>query len=489
MSCSGGLFAAVQRYPSAIRTGSAAIVRRSSRSNRYSLGQSTPGLGNDWDGRILSATRLSSAQCWAPQKSEAAMSTSPPTHQPASNRVASIDIYRGMVMFLMLAEVLSLPKLKKLFGGDGLLSQLANWIAFHTSHVEWAGGSLHDMIQPGFSFLVGTAMAYSLLARKGKRESFRQMLRHAVLRSIVLVLLGIFLRSLGKPQTNFTFDDTLTQIGLGYWALFLIAQLPIKGVIACLILILVGYWGAFVLYPAPTTDFPYVANGVPNTWEEFYSSGLAVHFNKNSNLAWAFDRWWMNLFPREKPFEFSGGGYQTLSFIPTLGTMVLGFLAGRVLQQAQSPQQALRLLLASGVGLMSLAWVFDWTQICPIVKRIWTPSWTLWSGGICFLWLAALYYIADVKGWTKWAFFFLVIGANSIVAYVMSWTMERWTQDALKRHFGWLIDQVTGLMNRIVGGSESQLPLVSNFLYGGLTLLFFWLILHWLYRKRIFVRL
>jgi heparan-alpha-glucosaminide N-acetyltransferase len=134
----------------------------------------------------------------------------------ATTRIASVDVYRGMVMFLMLAEILHLSDLKKLVTSEGWLAKGADWIAFHTSHVAWRGCSLHDMIQPSFSFLVGTAMAFSIVARASKGQTRGSMFWHAVFRSVVLVFLGVFLRSLGKPATNFTFDDTLTQIGLGY---------------------------------------------------------------------------------------------------------------------------------------------------------------------------------------------------------------------------------------------------------------------------------
>ncbi|XZE33651.1 acyltransferase family protein [Pirellulaceae bacterium SH501] len=406
-----------------------------------------------------------------------------------AGRVASIDIYRGMVMFLMLAEVLNLPKLRQVFSEDTTLGQLAEWIRFHTSHVAWAGCSLHDLIQPSFSFLVGTSMAYSLTNRIARGDSRWQLFRHAILRSLILVFLGIFLRSLGKPNTNFTFDDTLTQIGLGYWALFLISLLSARWVVVALIGILVGYWGIFVLYPAPSSEFPYTQVGVPESWNEFYREGFAVHFNKNSNAAWAFDRWWMNLFPREKPFEYSGGGYATLSFIPTLGTMVLGLLGGRLLQSDNSETRKNLMFVASGLALMATAWLLDWSLLCPIVKRIWTPAWTLWSGGICLLWLVALHWIADQKGWARWSFPFVVIGSNSIVAYVLSWTLEKPTHDALLRHFGSAFESLSQAIQGVIGAKAEQAPMIQELLLGCCTLVVFWLILLWLYRRKVFVRI
>ncbi len=143
----------------------------------------------------------------------------------------------------------------------------------------------------------------------------------------MLVFLGIFLRSLGRPQANFTFEDTLTQIGLGYPLLFPLAFASRRVQVVSLAVILVGYWALFALYPAPGPGFDYAKVGVPQDWPHLYP-GFLSHWNKNSNPAWAFDVWFMNLFPRQQPFQFNGGGYSTLSFIPTLGTMLIGLLAG-----------------------------------------------------------------------------------------------------------------------------------------------------------------
>jgi heparan-alpha-glucosaminide N-acetyltransferase len=406
-------------------------------------------------------------------------------------RIASIDIYRGMVMFLMLAEMLHLDKLKNTIKvGDGWVANGLDWLSFHTTHVAWRGCSLHDMIQPSFTFLVGTAMAFSLVARATQGQSWQLRFAHALWRSLVLVFLGIFLRSLSKPYTNFTFDDTLTQIGLGYWILFLLSELPIRGLVLSLSVILVGYWMAFVLYPAPGADFPYPNYGVPANWPEHYS-GIAAHFNKNSNLAWAVDRWWMNLFYREKPFEFSGGGYATLSFIPTLGTMLLGLVAGRILQTAGTAEKKQVWLWSCAAICILLAFVVDGLGLCPIVKRIWTPSWVLCSGGLCFVWLAVLNAFCDIAGYKAWGFPFLVIGANSIVAYVMSWTIEDSIHKALERHFGWLIhwfnDWIGSLVAKSVGADASIS--IRPLMIGVLTLSVMWLVLFWLYRRKIFVKI
>ena len=98
--------------------------------------------------------------------------------------------------------------------------------------------------------------------------------------------------------------------------------------------ILVGYWVAVRAVSRPRTRVRLPAVGVPADWPHHYT-GFLAHWDKNCNPAWAFDRWFLNLFPREQPFLSNGGGYATLSFIPTLGTMILGLIAGDWLQRAR----------------------------------------------------------------------------------------------------------------------------------------------------------
>ena len=386
-------------------------------------------------------------------------------------RLASIDAFRGFVMFLMLAEAMRLWTVHEAFPN--------NWfwrvVAFNTEHVEWQGCSLHDLIQPAFSFLVGAALPFSIASRTRRGESFRQMLAHAAWRSVVLILLGIFLRSLHAKQTYWTFEDTLTQIGLGYTILFALAFASRRVQVTVFVGILVAFWAAFVVYPLPPAGFDYASVGVPADWPHLYT-GFLAHFNKNSNLSWAFDVWFLNLFPRETPFLYNGGGWSTLSFIPTLATMMLGLWAGRWLMQPRAAKEQVRGLMIAGVALALAGLVLQWLHVVPIVKRIWTSSYTLYSGGLVFLMLAAFHAAIEWKGWRRWAFPLLVIGMNSIAAYVMSWTLEEFVTGALARHVGPAPFLVLGAPFEPV-------------LRGAAVLTVFWLILWWMYRRKIFLRI
>jgi predicted acyltransferase len=401
-----------------------------------------------------------------------------PTVPPGSSsgvlpvlRVPSIDAFRGLVMFLMLAEVMRLWTLHDVFPASGFWAI----VAYNTTHVPWQGCSLHDLIQPAFSFLAGASLPFSIASRRGKGETFGKMLGHAVRRSLILIFLGIFLRSMHSPQTYWTFEDTLTQIGLGYTLLFLLAFASLRVQVGVFVATLVGFWAAFALYPLPPAAFDYASVGVPAGWPHLYD-GFLAHFNKNSNLSWAFDTWFLNLFPRQSPFLFNEGGWSTLSFIPTLATMMLGTWSGAWLKTSRTMGEKLKGLVVSGVALTLGGLVLQWLHVCPIVKRIWTSSYTLYSGGLILLILAGLYAVIEMRGWKRWAFPLMVIGANSIAIYVMSWTMERFVSESLSIHLGRAPFLLLGAPFEAV-------------LHGIGVLLVFWWILYWMYRKKIFIRI
>jgi heparan-alpha-glucosaminide N-acetyltransferase len=376
-----------------------------------------------------------------------------------SSRVASIDAYRGFVMLLMMAEVLEFCSVSENLPGSGFWK----FLCYQQSHVDWTGCSLHDLIQPSFSFLVGVALPFSLARRSLEGQPQWRRTLHAFFRALILILLGVFLRSLHRPQTYWTFEDTLTQIGLGYGFLYLLGLTSRRTQWIALAVILVGYWFAFAMYPVSS------ANAQP-------LSGFAAHWNKNTNAAWAFDTWLLNLFPREHPFKFNVGGYCTLSFIPTLATMILGLLAGNVIRDTREKIAKLKWLIGAGIIGLLLGSSLGWFGVCPVVKRIWTPSWVLFSGGWCMLLMAVFYFLMDLRGWKKWAFALCVIGMNSIAAYCIAHLFEGFIVENLATHFGKNIFLIFG---------EAYQPLIR----GSLVLLCMWGLLFWMYRRKLFLRI
>lgn len=368
-------------------------------------------------------------------------------------RLASMDAYRGFVMILMAAELLNLPTLAAKFPN----STIWKWIGFHTEHVAWVGCSLHDLIQPSFSFLVGVAMPFSLAARMGKGQSSTWMTLHALWRAVALILLGVFLRSVGKPQTYWTFEDTLTQIGLGYFFLYLLAQRKSWVHWAAFGGIVFGYWLAWVLYPAAGADF-------------------VSHWAYNANLGHAFDLWFLNLFPRASEFTGNKGGYLTLSFIPTLATMILGLIAGTWIKSGQTPRMKVAGLFIAGLLGLAIGTALHASNICPNVKKIWTPTWVFFSGGWCCLFLSLFYLVIDVIRFKAWAFPLIVVGMNSIAMYCMAHLFDGFLLSALKTHFSPKIFQIFGTE-------------LEPHLRGLAVFLILWLICLWMYRRKLFIKI
>ncbi len=230
----------------------------------------------------------------------------------------------------------------------------------------------------------------------------------------------------------------------------------------------------FYFYPLPPPDFDYARVGIGPDWPHL--QGVAAHWDKNTNAAAAFDQWFLNLFPRSQPFVFNGGGYLTLSFIPSLATMIFGLMSGELLRSPRSSEQKFRILVIAGIAGLVIGQVLQSTGICPIVKRIWTPSWTLFSTGWTCLILAAFYGVVDILKFRRWTFPLVVVGMNSITMYVMEELSHGWFSRTLRTHFGSGIFEFMG---------KAYEPLLGRLL----VLLAMWLVCYWLYRQRIFIRI
>jgi predicted acyltransferase len=346
--------------------------------------------------------------------------------------------------------------------------------------VRWGGSAFWDMIQPSFMFMVGVALPYSYHSRKSRGDSGVYIVTHAVWRSLVLILLGIFLVSNGQlwnrnlapadRGTLITFTNVLSQIGLGYCFLYLLLGRPLWLQMSAAAVVLIGYWIAFATHPLPQADFDY--SKVSASWQhgEIYE-GFFAHWSKNSNFSSHFDVWFLNLFPHrpDKPFHHNFGGYGTLNFIPSFVTMLFGVMVGEFLR-SQSSAKVGWLCLAGIVGVL-LGSVLDMT-VCPSVKRIWTPSWAILSTGWTCLMLAFFYLIIDVWGFQAWSWPFVIAGMNSIAIYAMHSLGRTWIAETFKLHLGQ--DFFDGTFGRF---SQSVCVLAV-----------LWLVCWWMYRRKLFLK-
>ncbi|NBV86366.1 MAG: DUF5009 domain-containing protein [Verrucomicrobia bacterium] len=387
----------------------------------------------------------------------------------SSQRLVSLDAFRGLVMLFMMSDGFGFAKAAQA-NPDSAVWQ---WLKFHTTHAAWTGGGAWDMIQPAFMLMVGMSLPYSLSRRLQEGEPLSRILAHTLWRSFLLVLLAIFLTTGNGKRPDFAFHNVLAQIGLGYSFVVLLINRGWKVQTGAIGIIAVLVWGAFVSYPLPGPEINLQALGVTEALaKDAVLPGLFAHWNMNTNFAAGFDRWFLNLFPSEKPFVFNKGGYQTLNFVPSIITMTLGLMAGELLRSNRSARAKLVWLLSVGAACIS-AGLLAAATVCPLIKRIWTPSWALYSGGIVLWVFASLYWAIDMRGWKLWTKPAVVVGMNSIAIYVIH-----------NRLGGWI--KAMGVT--YIGQSVFDGP------YGGISaslwaLAVLWLFCWWLYQRKIFIKI
>jgi heparan-alpha-glucosaminide N-acetyltransferase len=402
------------------------------------------------------------------ERAEAEPSSS--ASEQAPQRLTSLDAYRGAIMLLMASSGFGIPQMAKHFPD----STVWKFLGYQFDHVAWAGWALWDLIQPAFMFMVGVALPWSVANRQARGQTFGVMFGHAAWRALLLVTLAVFLTSAWSKQTQWIFTNVLAQIGLGYVFLFALWFTRPRTQWLAAFAILFVYWLAFALQPLPSPNFDWQAVGVPADWQHL--TGFAAHWEKNANFAARFDVWFLNLFPREEPFVFNVGGYQTLNFIPSLATMIFGMVAGRLLRGNLPLTEKLKRLSIAGISGIVLGKAIELAGVCPIVKRIWTPSWVFFSGGLVVLLLALFVASIEWRGWKRWAFALVVAGMNPITLYCMWQLTGGWIRENIKIHLGQNIFDSFGAL---------YVPILER----SATLLVFWLILFWMYRRKIFLRI
>jgi predicted acyltransferase len=424
-----------------------------------------------------------------------------PTERPG--RLLALDAFRGAVMLTLVSGGLGLAA----FGADpaalawcdgtvcaGPWRRFLAGLVHHFSHVPWTGCGFWDLVQPAFMFMVGVAAALSLDRRRADGEPPLRTARHVLARAAALVALGVFVDSAGHDRTAFVFTNVLAQIGLGYPLVCLLAGRGPRVQLATALAIAVVTHAAFLLFPLPPPDLDPAAVGRSPDWRPL--TGLAAHFDKGTNVFHWFDARWLgvgflNLFPRAEPYRFTPGGYQTLNFVPATITMILGLVTGELLLRRRDGAAANRWLfragavcLACGLALDGHLWPgcgFTWS-LAPAVKRIWTPSWAVYSAGWSLCMLAAFHWLVEVRGLRGWTWPLVTVGMNSLAAYLLAMLLQPWIVRTLRAHLG--ADIFAGRIGPLTYPPECG-PVVQAV---AVTLVV-WLVLRWMERRRLFLRL
>ena len=305
-------------------------------------------------------------------------------------RVLSIDALRGFDMFWII-------------GGGTIFESLAEvWkhpvtetIRHQLDHVQWIGFHFEDLIFPTFIFVVGAVLPFSISRRAERGESFARIHLHILRRAAVLILLGLILNGLLRfnwPEMRW--PGVLQRIGLCYFFAALVVLHTTWRTQAILVgVVLLLYWAVTVLVPVPGC--------------------AAGDVSMQGCLSSYVDQ---QLIPGQLYYKY-GDNEGILSTFPAVCTALLGALAGQWLRSNRSGSRKAAGLALAGVACLVVGYL--WGQVFDIIKILWTSSYVLFAGGWSLLLLALFYWVIDVLGFRKWAFFFVVIGMNAITIYFL----------------------------------------------------------------------
>lgn len=349
-------------------------------------------------------------------------------------------------MFLILAyDIGGAPVLQtfiKLWGEN-----FANTASVQLEYHFTEGLRLSFIAMPMFLFVVGLVIPLSMNNRRLQKDK-KNVYFHIIKRVLILFLLGLIA---GGHLLNLEFanmpvyNNVLEYISIGYLvcALLVLNTTALTQSVVTIILLL-GYWAAFLLIPVPGWD------------GEVYSSQM--------NLAIFIDN--IVLGPFHHP-----GSWQVLATINFISNMLLGVLMGQIMFSSRNKDRKTRLLFIYGLIMLIAGWI--WGQFFPVIRSLWTSSFVLETCGISTLLLACFYLIIDVRGHSKWAFFFVVFGVNSIAIYMMAHMFD-----------------FSLIGNVFIGGLSTLFPpYVQDFIRALAAMAVMWLIMYWMYRKKTFIKI
>jgi predicted acyltransferase len=363
------------------------------------------------------------------------------THQ----RLYSLDALRGFDMFWIIGGEEIFHTLYRSTGSPfwGALSN-------QFTHPAWNGFHFYDLIFPLFLFIAGVATPYSVGRELEKGKTKSQVLLRVVKRALILLILGIIANN-GlqiRPLSEVRFPSVLGRIGLAYmFANFIYIYSKQRAQIIWFCCILIGYWLLLKFNSAP--GFPMGDLTMPGNFASFIDRSVIP------------GKLYLDIHDPEG----------IVSTLPAISTGLLGILTGSYIKNgaAKGTKKALTLTIAGVVFiLLALLWNLDF----PINKNLWTSSFVLLVGGLSLILLALFYYIIDVLGYVRWAFFFRIIGMNSILIY-MSGHFINW-EYTTNGFFQWL--------GQLIGNPFNAVVMAICYV------MIKWAFLYFMYRKKVFLR-
>lgn len=362
------------------------------------------------------------------------------------DRIISIDALRGLAMFLILATQIGGAPIFRTFTmlwGENFVNTVSAQLSWDNQRV-----SLINIAQSIFVFVVGLVIPFSLYNRLLRTDKKRIYL-HIIKRALILFLLGLIA---GGELLNLKFanlpvyNNVLEYISISYLfcaILVLNTTILVQYILTGGLLLLV--WAIFLFIPAPG-------------WHgDIYSSEMNIGIYIE------------NIVLGQHGSHF-GSWTGVLNTIGHISTMLLGVLMSKIIFGSRNKADKTKLLFICGLVMLFAGWI--WGHFFPIIRNYMTSSFVLVTCGITTVLLASFYLIIDVWGHSKWAFFFVVFGVNSIAIYMMAHLFDF-------RLIG----------NIFVGGLSSLFaPNVQDFVQAVAAMVIMWLIMYWMYRKNTFIK-
>jgi len=365
-----------------------------------------------------------------------------PPENSISQRLESLDVFRGLTMLLLVAEGARVY--------HTLLSPESDGTLLHTvftqfTHHPWNGLRFWDLVQPYFMFIVGVAMPFSLGKRQKRGDSRWDISKHVLFRSLMLLVLGIVLHIVNAGHLSLGLWNVLAQLSFTYLVAYLMMNRSFRTQLLFTAGLLIITELFYRMWPVAGYNHPFTPDQNFGSWVDMMLMG-----------------------------KLSGGHWVAFNAVPTTAHTMWGVLAGYLLKSDRTPLEKIKFLIIPGLVAVVMGYAMD--PLTPIIKRICTSSFVIVSGGWCLLTLAFLYWLVDLAGYRRWAQFGTVFGLNPIFIYMFA-------------HLGgdqWLSTVVQPFSSGFFGtAGPYAVSLITSF-----TVLWMnWYIVNWLHRHRIYIRI
>jgi predicted acyltransferase len=370
------------------------------------------------------------------------MSKNSGTELAPQGRLISLDFFRGLTMFLLVAES---TRIYSYLVDPQLSGTIISAIGTQFHHHPWNGLRFWDLVQPFFMFIVGVAIPFSVKNRLARGDSYSSIRRHAIQRAFLLLFFGWALYCIGPGRIAFRFQNVLAQLSVTYIIAFFLMKRSFRTQLI-VSFVLIGITELlYRSFPVSGFNQPFVPDKNFGAWVDMLISG-----------------------------ELSSGHWVNFNAIPTTAHTIWGVLSAQLLLSNRSAGNKLKILVIAGVIGVVVGYALN--PITPIIKRICTSSFVIASGGWTVLALAFSYWIIDMMKIQKWAKFAIIVGMNPLFIYLFcNVGGGRMVYNIVKPFsmglLGWTGDLSAKIITALI------------------TLYLLWYITYWMYKRKIFIRI